>query len=81
MPGYPNECRQHAANCKRLAEEATTPEARKHFSNLAAQWERLAAELESTRAFLDAMAQIDEPKRPSEFSTSTRAKSEPGRSL
>jgi hypothetical protein len=57
MPGDPNECRHHAANCKRLAEEATTG-AREHFFSLAAQWERLASELEGARAFLDTMAGI-----------------------
>jgi hypothetical protein len=56
MPGDPNECRIHAANCKRLAEEATTPEAREHFFSMAAQWERLAADLEGAKAFLDTMA-------------------------
>jgi hypothetical protein len=58
MPGNPNECRIHAANCKRLAEQATTPEAREHFFNLAVQWERLAADLEGAKAFLDTMANI-----------------------
>jgi hypothetical protein len=56
MPGDPHECREHAANCKRLAEEATTPAAREHFSRLAAHWERPAAERESARVFLEAMA-------------------------
>jgi hypothetical protein len=74
MPGDPQECRKHAANCKHLAEQATSPEAREHFSNLAAQWERLASELESAKAFLEAMAEL-EPKPPSsEPSASARPK-------
>jgi hypothetical protein len=67
MPGDPSECRIHAANCIRLAEEATIAEARDHFFNLAAQWERLAPELESAKAFLDTMAEIknENPSGPS----------------
>jgi hypothetical protein len=61
MPGDPKECREHAANCKRLAEEAPTPAAREHFSRLAAQWERLASELESARVFLETMADPEKP--------------------
>jgi hypothetical protein len=71
MPGDPHECRQHAANCKRLADEATTPAAREHFSSLAAQWDRLAAALESARVFLEAMA---DPKKPSGLLASARRK-------
>jgi hypothetical protein len=75
MPGDPKECREHAANCKRLAKEATTPGAREHFSSLATQWERLAGDLESARAFLEAMAQIDDRMKPSGISSSARPKS------
>ncbi len=64
MPGDPSECRTHAETCKRLAENAATPEAKRHLLDLAAHWERLAAELEGAQAFLEAMGQI-EPKPPS----------------
>ena len=64
MPGDPKECRRHAANCRRLAEEATTPEARKLFTGLAAHWEAIASELESAEVFLQAMNAV-QPKKPS----------------
>jgi hypothetical protein len=73
MPGDPKECRQHAANCKRLAENATTPEAREHFFSLAAQWEKLASALESAKAFLEAVAEM-ETKKPSGPSASADRK-------
>jgi hypothetical protein len=63
MPGNPVECRQHAVNCKRLAAEATAPQAKEYFIGLAAQWEHLAAELESAEIFLQTMKEI-EPKDP-----------------
>ena len=59
MPGDPEECRQHAANCKALAEHAATPEAREHFLRLAEQWERLAADLLGSQVFRQAMEQIE----------------------
>ena len=70
MPGDPNECRKHAASCQRLAEQATTPEAREHFLRLTAQWERLAAELEGAKAFLETMAEMEARNASSESSTS-----------
>jgi hypothetical protein len=66
MPGNPEECRRHAANCLRLAEQAPSPEVREHFLTLAERWQQLAAELESTQAFLEAMDQIaPKPSDPS----------------
>ena len=44
-----------------LAETATNETARRAFENLAATWERLASELESSTLFLQAMEDI-EPK-------------------
>ena len=46
MPGSPHECREHAKNCLRLAEEAHTPEAKTHFEKIAYQWMQLATDLE-----------------------------------
>jgi hypothetical protein len=63
MPGDPKECRQHAANCRCLAETASTVAARQSLLNLADTWERLASELESARLFLKAMEAI-EPRIP-----------------
>jgi len=59
MPGNPQECRKHAANCKRFAAKADTPEAKEHFIGLATQWEQLAAELEASRRFLKTLQEIE----------------------
>ena len=53
MPGDPKECRQHALNCVRLAQTATTPQSREHFANLAQTWVRLAEHLERAQNALD----------------------------
>jgi hypothetical protein len=55
MPGDPKECRQHALNRMILANGATTGEAKQTFHNLAQSWTRLAVELESAQAFLNAL--------------------------
>jgi hypothetical protein len=55
MPGDPNECRQHARCCVELAEQARTPDMRQTFLHLSETWIRLAAELESAQAFLNAV--------------------------
>jgi hypothetical protein len=52
MLGNPHECREHAKNCLRLAEEAKTPEAKAHFEGLAKKWMELATDLEITRRLL-----------------------------
>jgi hypothetical protein len=67
VPGDPKECRDHAANCRALAAQATNSAAKEAFINLAKHWERLASELDSAEAFLLAMAAI-EPKEPSSTS-------------
>jgi hypothetical protein len=59
MPGDPKECRQHAANCRRLADEAGTVLTRETFLNLADTWERLAAELESAQVFIRVMEEME----------------------
>jgi hypothetical protein len=61
MPGDPQECRRHARNCIELADQATTPEGRLTLVNLADHWTRLAAELESAQAFLDAIKSMEPP--------------------
>ena len=50
MPADPNECRRHAANCKHLAKTAATSEVKSHLIKLAAQWERIAGDLERAEA-------------------------------
>ena len=64
MPGNPIECRQHAANCRRLAAEATTPEARERFTALAERWDALASELENAAACIATMKSIE--RRPNQ---------------
>jgi hypothetical protein len=68
MPGDPKVCREHAATCRRLAEGTYSPKTREYFLNLAVQWERLSAELESSLVFLAATAAM-EIKSPSDPST------------
>src|SRR5262249_30215186 len=53
-----SECRVHAANCRRLAAEATNKAVKETFSNLAEHWEQLARELAAAQAFLKAMAEL-----------------------
>ena len=60
MPGDPEECRQHAVNCRTLAEQAASTEARERFLGLALQRERLAAELEGAQAFLKAVQTLQD---------------------
>jgi len=60
MPGDPKECRRHALNCMVLAKGATTPEAKERFHSLAQSWTRLAVELESAEAFLNALTEETE---------------------
>jgi hypothetical protein len=62
MPGNPEECRAHAAKCRRLAAQATSKASKETFSNLAEHWEQLARELASAQAFLEAMAELDSKK-------------------
>jgi hypothetical protein len=49
----PSECRQHALDCVRMAQTATTPEARKTWSDLAKTWLRFASDLEANECLLD----------------------------
>jgi len=53
MPFDPSECRQHALDCVRLAQTATTPEARKTWSDLAKTWLRFASDLEANEGLQD----------------------------
>jgi hypothetical protein len=50
MPGDPKECREHAKNCLRLAEMATSEQARETFHDLAKTWLKLAFDLERSPA-------------------------------
>jgi hypothetical protein len=59
MPGDPTTCREHARRCAELAALVATPEEREHFLSLERIWIRLAAQLESAEAFLNAVDEID----------------------
>ena len=59
MHSDPRACREHARRCAELAALVATPEEREHFLSLERTWIRLAAELESAEAFLNAMDEID----------------------
>jgi|RifCSP13_1_1023834.scaffolds.fasta_scaffold93693_2 hypothetical protein len=63
-PGDPQECRQHARHCQELAEQSATPQGRQTFLALSQTWLNLASELESAKAFLNAMdgVKLDGPE-------------------
>ena len=63
MPGSPEECRQHALACVRLAQTSATPQARDHFAKLARSWIKMAEALERDRAFLDDLLDHKERKQ------------------
>lgn len=63
MPGDPNECREHATNCTRLACTSQTAEMRDHFTNLATAWTRLADELEQTQILLNTIEEAAPPRK------------------
>jgi hypothetical protein len=54
MSGKPQEYRQHAENCRRLAETATS-ELKKQLLDMAARWDDMAAESESLLTLLHAV--------------------------
>jgi hypothetical protein len=58
MPGNPEQCRAYAAMCRLLAGNAPDETWREHFTELALNWERLAADIESASGFIQTMAAI-----------------------
>jgi hypothetical protein len=50
---HANNCRINALHCSRLAAEATLPQFKKQFMELAARWSRIATELERTKRVLE----------------------------
>jgi hypothetical protein len=56
MPGDPRECRQQAQDCLRLAEEATSDQAREDYIALADTWTQLANMFESDNALLEGLS-------------------------
>jgi hypothetical protein len=61
MPGNPEECRQHALACARLAQTCATREARDHYAKLARTCIKLAEDIEIGRAFLNGL--LDETEQ------------------
>ena len=59
MPGDPEECRQHALNCMLLAKQTANQDSRETLLHLAQSWRKLAAELESARALLNAINEMN----------------------
>lgn len=58
MPCDPQKYREQAEACRRLAIEATYQDAREHYFNLARDWEQLAADAESSLAFIRTMSAV-----------------------
>ena len=56
MPGDPQECRQQAQDCLRLATEATSDPARQDYTALADTWTQLANMFESDIALLEGLS-------------------------
>ena len=63
MPGDPAQCRVYAARYVKLSERAKDPARRQSLASLAQTWTKLAAELKSDQALLNALSEInvDEP--------------------
>jgi hypothetical protein len=61
MPGDPKECRRHALTCARLAQTATSPQAREELAHLASTWIKLAEDLERTLALIEEIDDEDAP--------------------
>jgi hypothetical protein len=59
MPGDPTQCRLCAARYLQLSERAKDPARRQRLASLAQTWTKLAAELESDQALLNALSEID----------------------
>jgi hypothetical protein len=58
MPGDPAQCRLYAARYFQLSERAKNPARRQRLASLAQTWTKLAAELESDQALLNALSEI-----------------------
>jgi hypothetical protein len=53
MPGDPKECRLRAMRCAELAASARTAQLKATLLGLSKEWEKLAIDLEKTRALLE----------------------------
>ena len=59
MAGDPSECRNHAANCRRLAKTAPTSILAAHFEELARRWLKVADDIERAEAYLDELREAE----------------------
>ena len=59
MPGDPAQCRLNAVRCFKLSERAKNPARRQSLAALAETWTKLAAELESEQALLNALYKLN----------------------
>jgi hypothetical protein len=55
-PGNPNDFREHAANCERMAAKSKDTQVRQTFLNIASKWRALAAADELPRPFTNGKA-------------------------
>ena len=59
MLGDPEECRLNAARCLKLSQRAKDPTRRQDLAAMAGMWEKLAAELESEQALVNALSELE----------------------
>ena len=59
MPGDAAQCRFYAARYWKLSERAEDPTRRQQLAGMAETWTKLAAELESDQALLNALSDIN----------------------
>ena len=59
MSGDRKRCRERALKHQYLANEASTPQSREMFLDLALTWFRLAVELDDTNTFLRALDEME----------------------
>jgi hypothetical protein len=66
MPGDPNDCRENAKRCLKLASETTNPRLKESLIDVAERWAALARDLETTRVLLAEVGAISsgKPARP-----------------
>jgi hypothetical protein len=58
MPVNPRIYREHAAECRLSAQQAVSHDVQKHFFDLAAMWDRMAADLEYTQSLTDVLGEV-----------------------
>jgi hypothetical protein len=59
MPGDPAKCRSNALRYFNLSQRAKDPARRQRLADLAETWAKLAAELESDQALLNALSELE----------------------